>query len=156
MDPEAGTTEPLLAQQPAVGTSTGPNPVVVVSEAPPQEPSWLRLLRKAHSQISNVGTSMLLGLGTAFALKTIGQSVAIALVLLFIGLQVLAYYGFVNFNWRSVGGAVVRQLDLNADGRVDIHDCSIVCKRVVTWSLAWGIPAVLGFMLGFWLGWRFL
>lgn len=31
-------------------------------------------------------------------------------------LQVLAYYGFVNFNWRSVGGAVVRQLDLNADG----------------------------------------
>lgn len=40
--------------------------------------------------------------------------------------------------------------------RVDIHDCTAWLKRAATWALAWGVPAVLGFMLGFWLGWKYL
>ena len=30
--------------------------------------------------------------------------------------QVLAFYGFVNFNWSAVGSVVVRRLDINQDG----------------------------------------
>ncbi|HEX7021824.1 MAG TPA: FUN14 domain-containing protein, partial [Trueperaceae bacterium] len=39
------------------------------------------------------------GFAAGYALKKVGKFVAIALGLLFVAIQLLAYYGFVSVNW---------------------------------------------------------
>jgi uncharacterized membrane protein (Fun14 family) len=44
----------------------------------------------------------LAGFAAGYALKKVGKLAAIALGLLFIAVQILAYYGFVSVNWNQV------------------------------------------------------
>ncbi|KAL6756994.1 hypothetical protein V8C86DRAFT_2633927 [Haematococcus lacustris] len=154
MDPELGAsaTQPLLPQPDGPASLPG---VVLEGE------HWSKAYaRQAYAALTNLATSLFCGVVAGFGLKTIGQSVAIALVLLFIGIQILAYYGYVDFKWRmaarQVGGVVVGQLDVNKDGRVDLQDVTHAVQRFAYWALSWGVPSVLGFTLGFWFGWKVL
>mmetsp|Transcript_31797 Transcript_31797/g.70620 ORF Transcript_31797/g.70620 Transcript_31797/m.70620 type:complete len:150 (+) Transcript_31797:110-559(+) len=119
-----------------------------------------RTARSLYASITHVGASLLFGLVTAICLKSVGQTLAIALVLLFIGFQVLAYYGFVNFKWSSVvsnvGSGLSRTMDINNDGRVDLQDVRLACTSFWKWVISWGVLSVAGFALGFYLGWKLL
>ncbi len=42
------------------------------------------------------------GFAAGYALKKVGKLIAIALGLLFVALQLLAYFGFVTVNWQQV------------------------------------------------------
>lgn len=44
----------------------------------------------------------LAGFAAGYALKKVGKVAAVALGLLFIAIQILAYYGFVSVNWSEV------------------------------------------------------
>lgn len=57
--------------------------------------------------VEQLGFGALAGFAAGYALKKVGKLLAIALGLLFVVLQVLAYYGFVQVDW----GAVQRQVD---------------------------------------------
>eukprot|EP00199_Chlamydomonas_sp_CCMP681_P004749 CAMPEP_0119102918 /NCGR_PEP_ID=MMETSP1180-20130426/1503_1 /TAXON_ID=3052 ORGANISM="Chlamydomonas cf sp, Strain CCMP681" /NCGR_SAMPLE_ID=MMETSP1180 /ASSEMBLY_ACC=CAM_ASM_000741 /LENGTH=129 /DNA_ID=CAMNT_0007087299 /DNA_START=232 /DNA_END=618 /DNA_ORIENTATION=+ len=125
-DLENGHREPLLQPPDA------PLPAATLTLV--QVEHWSRpAARLLYSSLSNVGLSGFFGLVTAFGLRTLGQSVAIALVLLFIAVQVLAYYGFVNFQWRAVSSAMARRLDLNSDGRFDLQDVGVALRRIALW-----------------------
>ncbi|KAF5839989.1 hypothetical protein DUNSADRAFT_18149, partial [Dunaliella salina] len=94
-------------------------------------------------------------------LKTLGTSIAIAVLLIFVAINVLAYYGYVNVNWQSLGKNVSQtvrtqlnsQLNINTDRGVELQDVGGACKRIGVWVLSFGLPSVLSFSVGFWLGW---
>ena len=50
--------------------------------------------------LQQISFGLLAGFAAGYALKKVGKLLAVALGLLFIALQVLAYYGFVTVNWR--------------------------------------------------------
>lgn len=51
------------------------------------------------------------GFASGFALKKVGQLLALLLGLLFISIQILAYYGFVSVDWPEVQSAIDPLLD---------------------------------------------
>lgn len=63
-----------------------------------------------------MSTCTLLGLLASVALKLFGPPIATAVVLVFVLVLVLAWYGFVPLNWRAVTTAFLRGLDADGDG----------------------------------------
>ncbi len=39
---------------------------------------------------------------------------------------------------------------------VDLRDVGAACHRFSTWALSWGLPSLVGFALGYYVGWRWL
>lgn len=147
MDPEVGTTGVPLLQDSSAPT----RPDVYV-----REPWHQQAARATYNFLTHIGSCILFGILTAMGLKVFGQAIAMALVLLFIAFQVLAYYGYVSMNWAGVRSAVYRRMDLNQDGNVTMADCYTLCERTFKAVMGWGVPSVGGFLLGFWLGWKLL
>lgn len=56
--------------------------------------------------VEQLGFGAVAGFAAGFALKKVGKLLAIALGLLFVVVQVLAYYGFVSINWGAVQKSV--------------------------------------------------
>lgn len=52
--------------------------------------------------IGQITFGALAGFAAGYALKKIGKMAAIALGIFFIGVQLLAYYGFVEVNWLQI------------------------------------------------------
>ena len=63
--------------------------------------------------IQQLGFGGIAGFVVGYALKKVGKIVAIALGILFVILQVLAYYGFVSINWIQVQKSVDPLLETN-------------------------------------------
>lgn len=98
----------------------------------------------------------MLGLLAAVALKLFGPPIATAVVLVFILVLVLAWYGLVPLNWGFVTKAVLRRLDADQDGWFGIHDCRRCILHIYQFVFGFGLSSVGGFILGFWLGTRLL
>ena len=64
-----------------------------------------------------------------------GPPIATAAVLLSIVVLVLAYYGYVNLNWRTVTTAFTWGLDVNRDGHVGLSDAKAVAGRVYSFVI---------------------
>lgn len=56
--------------------------------------------------VEQLGFGAVAGFAAGYALKKVGKLLAIALGLLFVVLQVLAYYGFVAIDWARVQSSV--------------------------------------------------
>jgi uncharacterized membrane protein (Fun14 family) len=63
--------------------------------------------------IQQLGFGGISGFLVGYALKKVGKVVAIVLGILFVILQVLAYYGFVSINWIEVQKSVDPLLETN-------------------------------------------
>lgn len=63
--------------------------------------------------IQQLGFGGIAGFLVGYALKKVGKVVAIVLGILFVILQVLAYYGFVSINWIEVQKSVDPLLETN-------------------------------------------
>jgi len=66
--------------------------------------------------LQQISFGALAGFATGYALKKVGKAVAIVLGLLFVSLQLLAYYGVVDINWGVVQGHVDPLLEPEALG----------------------------------------
>jgi uncharacterized membrane protein (Fun14 family) len=63
--------------------------------------------------LQQLGFGGISGFIVGYALKKVGKVVAIVLGILFVILQVLAYYGFVSINWIEVQKSVDPLLETN-------------------------------------------
>ncbi|MEJ2668462.1 MAG: FUN14 domain-containing protein [Deinococcales bacterium] len=66
--------------------------------------------------VEQLGFGAVAGFAAGFALKKVGKVVAIVVGLIFVVVQVLAYYGFVSINWAAVQHSVDPLLTPNALG----------------------------------------
>lgn len=85
----------------------------------------------------------LAGFAAGYALKKIGKLAALALGLLFIALQVLAYYGFVTINWLEVQNRVDPLLNGSSVNRLWQG-----LVNILTYNLTFAAAFVPGLVIG--------
>ena len=93
--------------------------------------------------LQQVSFGLLAGFAAGYALKKVGKLLAVALGLLFIALQILAYYGFVTVNWAEVQEQVDPLLEASAlnrlwQGLIDI----------LTYNLTFAVSFIPGLVFG--------
>lgn len=71
---------------------------------------------------TNLSYGFFAGYVSGLALKKIGRVASVSLGLGFLGLQALAYQGYIVVDHAKIAGEVERILDRNKDGRVDVED----------------------------------
>ncbi|GLC33227.1 hypothetical protein PLESTF_000155700 [Pleodorina starrii] len=129
--------------------------------APPSGPSEELTIEKvtevlfnlAGPILTNLGFSGCVGAAAGFALKKVGQFVALCVGLAFLFIQGLAYTGFITVNWSNVHRAVTNALDINGDGKVDADDFKPLISKGLG-ALSQGVPSAGGFLAGFMLAIR--
>ena len=93
--------------------------------------------------LQQISFGALAGFAAGYALKKVGKLAAVSLGLLFIALQVLAYYGFVTIDWLEVQRRVNPLLEsesLNALWQ------SLV--NILTYNITFAAAFIPGLLLG--------
>ncbi|UCH27108.1 MAG: FUN14 domain-containing protein [Trueperaceae bacterium] len=93
--------------------------------------------------LEQVSFGALAGFAAGYALKKLGKLVAVALGLLFIFIQLLAYYGFVTINWIEVQRRIDPLLESQSLGRAWGW-----VVAVLTHNVTFAAAFVPGFLLG--------
>ncbi len=93
--------------------------------------------------IEQLGFGGLVGAVAGYAAKKVTKWVAVAIGLIFILLQLLAYNNFININWGEIGEAA--KPALAEGGRSALGGI----WRVLTHNLPFGAAFAAGFWLGF-------
>jgi len=92
-----------------------------------------------------LGIGGLAGFAAGYALKKLGRAVAFMVGLFFIGVQVLAYQGYLQVDWAGI------QRDLAP--ALSAESMNSIWERAVS-VLTYNLPFAGGFLPGFWLGFR--
>lgn len=77
-----------------------------------------------------IAMGSLFGYCSAYALRTAGRVLSFAVGAGFIGLQGLAYMGYVDVNWHRVERDYIKMLDLDKDGKVTVQDAQLLVGHV--------------------------
>lgn len=93
--------------------------------------------------VEQLGFGAVAGFAAGYALKKVGKLVAIAIGLLFVVVQLLAYFGFVTINWGTVQSSVDPMLTTHALGGAWRTVLSIL-----TYNVAFAAAFVPAFVLG--------
>lgn len=93
--------------------------------------------------IEQLGFGGLAGFAAGYAAKKLGKLVAIALGLLFIALQILAFYGFVRIEWGAVQATVEPLLEAES-----LSQTWRGLLRVLTYNLPFAAAFVPAFVWG--------
>lgn len=101
--------------------------------------------------LNNMGFSGLLGAASAAALKWVGRTLAAAVGMSLLLVQVLSHYNVVTVNWSVVHRQAQQVLDRTGDGRLDKDDYKRVLKQGMV-IMSEGVPSVSGFLVGFVVG----
>ncbi|HHO54761.1 MAG TPA: hypothetical protein ENK21_00060 [Trueperaceae bacterium] len=93
--------------------------------------------------IQQISFGFVAGFVVGYALKKVGKMVAIALGLIFIILQILAYYGFITINWGAVEDTVnpvLEQESLTSIWKTVIN--------ILTYNISFAAAFIPAFILG--------
>jgi uncharacterized membrane protein (Fun14 family) len=105
-----------------------------------------------YAWLSHFCVFTLCGIVTVFALRIFGPPVLYFCALVTLILLALAYYGYLNLNWRSVARLSARALDADGDGRLGLGDARVWARRAYDVGISFGGTALAGYMLGLWMG----
>ncbi len=94
--------------------------------------------------LSTLGVGGLLGYGAGIAIKTVTRLVGCMIGVIFILMQVLAYYGIAEWHWDRVADVVT------GPGASAAHSAGSALWKILTYNLPFGG----GFAAGFYLGMR--
>jgi len=83
------------------------------------------------------------GFLAGYALKKVGKFVAIIVGLLFVAVQLLAYFGFVTVNWNEVQGRVDPLLETNS-----LESAWQSLLAVLTYNITFAVAFVPALILG--------
>lgn len=101
------------------------------------------------------GVSGIMGTAVGVAAKRLTSDALYGAGLAFVGLQSLAYLGFVTIHWNVVQQFLQEKADLNKDGKLDSQDVKIFFQKVMVF-LSRGLPDAAGFSAGFFFGMKYL
>jgi uncharacterized membrane protein (Fun14 family) len=92
---------------------------------------------------SQLGVGLVAGFAVGYALKKVGKLVAVAVGLVFVVVQVLAWQGFVSVNWGEVQARVDPMLEVSS-----LESAWRTLVDVLTYNLAFAGAFVPGLILG--------
>ncbi len=98
----------------------------------------------------------IVGLIGAILFKSMTKILAVAVILLFVVYLFLTGSGMIAVNWNNVGGAMLRTIDRDGDGRVGWNDFKAWFIDLVAFLSSRGIPAIGGLGIGIFSGFYFL
>lgn len=93
-----------------------------------------------------------LGFCAGMAAKKVGKAAATTVGIGFIGLQFLAYKGFITINWQQIQEKTEKALDQDGNGKFDGDDLQIIAKKLwhrLSYQMAGGAGFAAGFLVGF-------
>jgi hypothetical protein len=98
----------------------------------------------------------IVGLIGAILFKSMTKILAVAVILLFVVYLLLTGSGMIAVNWNNVGGAMLRTIDRDGDGRVGWNDFKAWFIDLAAFLSSRGIPAIGGLGIGMFSGFYFL
>lgn len=101
------------------------------------------------------GISTVMGAAVGVATRRLTSDALYGAGLCFVGLQSLAYMGYIQINWAYIGDSFKKAVDQNDDGTLDMKDVKIFFTRAMGW-LSRGLPNAAGFTSGFMFGAKYL
>lgn len=113
------------------------------------------MLEKYGDLLTKLGLSGVMGICSAMALKKVSKQAAVAVGMVFIGLQGLSYAGYININYKKVSDDAQRAMDVTGDGKFDSKDIKAIWERLYD-ILAYQLPNAGAFSAGFSIGFRYL
>mmetsp|Transcript_3587 Transcript_3587/g.9168 ORF Transcript_3587/g.9168 Transcript_3587/m.9168 type:complete len:221 (+) Transcript_3587:124-786(+) len=108
-------------------------------------PAWLA--DNAGPIAGQLSTGALFGYCSGFALQKAGSVAAVMVGAGFTFLQGLAYYGYIDVNWRKVEGDLLSRLDFDGDGEITVKDAHAAFQHLEK-VLLFNLPAGAGFTSG--------
>jgi len=94
--------------------------------------------------LGTLGVGGLLGYAAGLAIKSVGRLIGCALGIVFILMQLLAFYGFAEWHWEAIGNVIA------GPGVDTVHTATGALWKVLTYNL----PFTGGFATGFYLALR--
>lgn len=92
-----------------------------------------------------------MGACTGVALKRASREVATAIGVVFAGLQVLAYLGYITIDYNKLTKDTQKVIDMNGDGKIDQKDLESAWEKIQS-VLGAQLPQAGSFSTGFALG----
>ncbi len=100
-------------------------------------------LERIAPYLEQLSFGLIAGFAAGYALKKVGKLMAFAVGLLFVSLQVLAYFGFVTINWVEVQ----HQVDPLLEGE-SLERAWRWLLGVLTYNITFAAAFVPGFLVG--------
>jgi uncharacterized membrane protein (Fun14 family) len=102
--------------------------------------------------LQQLSLGSVLGYATGYALRVVGQMAAFAVGSLFMLVQIAAYKGYINVNWKQISGDTKKGLlDQDGDGDFDADDMKILVRKFIE-ICTYQLPSGAGFTAGLALG----
>ncbi|KAL1496801.1 hypothetical protein AB1Y20_014387 [Prymnesium parvum] len=116
-----------LPSLPSIGGAVGPMPTI---PNPRYEPPGEGDLQDFAGTVT-FGSMM--GFCSGYALKKVGRASAATIGVIFMGMTMAEKAGYVAVNWDNVERDVMRKLDRDSNGKVDVHDARRAFHRFTTY-----------------------
>lgn len=110
------------------------------------------LLKKVP--VGNVTLGVVAGFCSAYAMRAIGRTLAIAVGVVFLGLQGLQHAGYITINWGKAEQKMVATFDQDGDGKLTKDDLHSAKNRILP-IITKGLPGTGGFVAGFVIALKF-
>jgi uncharacterized membrane protein (Fun14 family) len=101
--------------------------------------------------VKDISVSTAFGACVGVASKKLAKDAMYGVGLAFIGLQTLAYLGYVDINWKRIESDIVKAVDQDGDGKLSISDGTALLGKFLRF-LGRGLPNAAGFTTGFYVG----
>ena len=105
--------------------------------------------------VKQLGFSGVVGVCAGAAAKSLGRKAAIGVGIGVVGVQALAYLGYIDVKWDRVEDAATKALDVNGDGEVNEED-AVEAWRAFRKVATYGMASAAGFSSGVVIGLRYL
>lgn len=102
---------------------------------------------------AQAGYGFLMGYSSGYCLKKVSKVLAFGLGSVFVIMQTLSYYKYIDVNYSSIQKDMETLLDVNKDGKVDEEDAALVFDKIKS-VLQYNMPSGGGFTAGLFLGLR--
>eukprot|EP00357_Protocruzia_adherens_P005777 CAMPEP_0115021946 /NCGR_PEP_ID=MMETSP0216-20121206/31215_1 /TAXON_ID=223996 /ORGANISM="Protocruzia adherens, Strain Boccale" /LENGTH=112 /DNA_ID=CAMNT_0002394451 /DNA_START=38 /DNA_END=372 /DNA_ORIENTATION=+ len=105
----------------------------------PDLPAWI------VPALKQVSMGSIMGFCTGAFAKKLGEKVAYAVGGLFVLIQLAAYNGYLNVNWKKMERDAIAAVDVDGDGKITEVDIKHYWGRLVTF-LTFQLPSASGFL----------
>ena len=103
------------------------------------------------SHINELSMSSILGICTGIAFKRVGRTIATGIGSIFILIQTLQHYGYIDINFNELNDKAINLLDADGDGKLTMSDVQVYLNRALD-VFAKNMPSATAFSSGLSLG----